>query len=181
MEATHQDLNCNINTCRAQAANILLQARIQMEVVHLMEMKILLPKELWMPESAILLQVHICIDTDLLCWHGLQARRNLTQITKQRRHEWLCSPPEGFVADLVARLSLLPSTYDFMGQRVIVFQKLSFCYLDFLWEWCNVRFTPIMHQARESSNNLQLLDAWVYHRQIFLASSTLRIIMTLRQ
>ncbi|KAJ3901611.1 hypothetical protein F5879DRAFT_991796 [Lentinula edodes] len=57
MEATHQDLNCNIDTRRAQAANILLRARIQMEVVRLMEMKILLPKELWMPESAILLQL----------------------------------------------------------------------------------------------------------------------------
>lgn len=66
MEATHQDLNRNIDTRRAQAANILLRARIQMEVVRLMEMKILLPKELWMPESAILLQVHIYVDTDLL-------------------------------------------------------------------------------------------------------------------
>lgn len=170
MEATHQDLNRNIDTRRAQAANILLRARIQMEVVRLMEMKILLPKELWMPESAILLQVHIYVDTDLLLWHGLQARRNLTQIAKWRWYQWLTSPSEGFVADLVTRLLSLSSAYE-----------LNFCYLGFLCEACNVKFTRIMPQARESNIiRCNYFDAWGYHRQVFLASCTLWIIMAFR-
>ncbi|KAJ3902382.1 hypothetical protein F5879DRAFT_923898 [Lentinula edodes] len=54
IDAKIEDIQSDLHSCSERAANVSLRARIQMEVLRLVEMKVLLPEKMWHAEIELL-------------------------------------------------------------------------------------------------------------------------------
>ena len=59
IDAKIEDIQSDLHSCSERAANVSLRARIQMEVLRLVEMKVLLPEKMWHAEIELLQKVHV--------------------------------------------------------------------------------------------------------------------------